>query len=132
MGTVFKQADRKWNKPMILLINNKSFSSTEVFARAFHALELGKIVGTPTGGHVIGTSSKTLIDGSKLRIPLIGVYTPSGVNLEKKGMEPDLYVENHPDELAIGVDTQLQRAIELLLRDVAKADAEPKNSPPLP
>ena len=92
-----------------------------MFASAFHALGLGKLVGVPTGGHVIGTGSTTLIDGSTLRIPRTGVYTLKGVNMEKSGVEPDVHVENQPDQLAKGVDSQLEKAVHVLMMDVARA-----------
>src|SRR5262249_14253205 len=30
-GTVLRSADRKWSKPLVLLINNRSFSDAEIF-----------------------------------------------------------------------------------------------------
>jgi tricorn protease len=127
-GTVFKYADRKWNKPVTLLINSKTYSSAEVFANGFQENGLGKLVGETTGGHVIGTGSRTLIDGSLLRIPRIGVFTAKGVNMEKQGVEPDYFLENHPDQLAQGIDAQLQKAVEVLSKELAGA----KTKQPVP
>ncbi len=79
---------------------------------------LGKLVGQPTGGHVIGTRDIRLIDGSNFRMPRIGVHTVKGVNMEKEGVVPDIEVSAHPDQLAHGVDPQLDRAVEVLLQDV--------------
>ncbi len=59
--------DRKWTKPVTLLINNRSYSDAEIFPNAFQTLGLGKVVGQATGGLVIGTSATTLIDGSSFR-----------------------------------------------------------------
>jgi tricorn protease len=81
---------------------------------------LGKLVGEPTGGYVIGTGEVQLIDGSKLRIPRIGVYTPAGVDMDKEGVRPDVLVEPHPDQLAKGDDAQLAKAVEVLQADVAE------------
>ncbi|MFO0929390.1 MAG: S41 family peptidase [Gemmataceae bacterium] len=113
-GLVLRSSDRKWTRPLVLLINNRSFSDAEIFPNAFRTLGLGKLVGEPTGGFVIGTTAVRLIDGSQLRLPQIGVYTTRGVNMEKEGVVPDVLVENHPDDLARGVDAQLDRAVELL------------------
>ena len=84
-GLVLRSYDRKWTKPLVLLINNRSYSDAEIFPSAFRTLGLGKLVGQPTGGHVIGTSSVRLIDGSTFRVPRIGVFTLKGVNMEKAG-----------------------------------------------
>jgi tricorn protease len=118
-GLVLRSHDRKWTKPLVLLINNRSYSDAEIFPSAFRTLGLGKLVGQPTGGHVIGTSSVRLIDGSTFRVPRLGVYTAKGVNMEKQGVTPDVVVADHPDQLAKGVDAQLDRAVEVLLSDVA-------------
>ena len=63
-GLVLREFDRKWTKPLVLLINNRSYSDAEIFPNAFRTLGLGKLVGQPTGGHVIGTDGVRLIDGS--------------------------------------------------------------------
>lgn len=67
---------------------------------------------------VIGTRNMTLIDGSSFRTPRIGVHTIKGVNMEKEGVSPDFLVEAHPDDLARGIDRQLERAVEVLTNDV--------------
>jgi len=118
-GAVLRSHDRKWSKPLVLLINNRSYSDAEIFPSAFRTLGLGKLVGQSTGGFVIGTSSIRLIDGSSFRIPRTGVFTSKGINMEKEGVKPDVVVEPHPDQLAKGHDLQLDKAVEVLIVDVA-------------
>jgi tricorn protease len=117
-GLVLNFQDRKWTKPMIVLINNRSYSDAEIFPHAFRTMGLGKLVGQPTGGHVIGTRSIQLIDGSTFRVPRIGVTTVKGINMEKEGVIPDVFVEQHPDQLARGLDAQLDKAVEILQQEV--------------
>jgi tricorn protease len=117
-GLVLNYRDRKWHKPVVLLINNRSASDAEIFPHAFRTLGLGKLVGQATGGKVIGTNNIRLIDGSVFRLPRIGVFTVEGVNMEKEGVAPDVLVENHPDHLARGIDAQLVKAVEVLQQDV--------------
>jgi len=119
-GLVLRSFDRKWTKPLVLLINNRSYSDAEIFPSAFRTLGLGKLVGQPTGGHVIGTSAVQLIDGSIFRIPRTGVYTTKGVNMEKEGVLPDFLVEPTPDQLAKGIDPQIDKAVEVVMQDVAQ------------
>ncbi len=119
-GLVLRSLDRKWHKPLALLINNRSFSDAEIFPNAFRTLGLGKLVGQPTGGMVIGTAAVQLIDGSLFRIPRIGVWTTKGVNMDREGVKPDVLVETHPDEMAKGADAQLDRAVSVLKIDVAE------------
>jgi tricorn protease len=117
-GMVLRSHDRKWTKPVVLLINNRSFSDAEIFPSAFRTLGLGKLVGQPTGGQVIGTSRIRLIDGSYFMIPRMGVYTASGSNMENEGVAPDVLVEQQPEELAKGIDPQLDKAVEVLQQEV--------------
>lgn len=127
-GHVLNSNDRRWTKPMVLLINNRSFSDAEIFPHAFRTMGLGKLIGQPTGGHVIGTRNITLIDGSLFRTPRIGVTTHKGVNMDKEGVTPDILVNVHPDDLARGIDPQLARAVEVLEQDVV---VWRKNRPPV-
>lgn len=117
-GLVLQPYDRKWTRPLVLLINGRSYSDAEIFPNAVRTLGLGKLVGEPTGGMVIGTSRISLIDGSVFLIPRIGVYTTKGVNMEKEAVQPDVLVEQHPDQVVQGVDPQLDKAVEVLREDV--------------
>jgi tricorn protease len=110
--------DRKWAKPLAVVINNQSYSDAEIFPHAFRTLGLGKVVGQATGGHVIGTGGTRLIDGSTFRVPRVGVWTVQGVNMEKKGVTPDVPVDQTPEAWAKGQDTQLAEAVKVLGTDV--------------
>ena len=119
-GLVLRNYDRKWTKPLVVLTNNRSYSDAEIFPHAFRTLGLGKIVGQPTGGHVIGTTSVRLIDGSTFRVPRTGVYTVAGINMDKEGVVPNVLVEQSPQDWQHGIDTQIVRAVETLQADVAE------------
>lgn len=109
-----------WTKPLIVLINEASFSNAEAFPWGVKSLRLAKIVGVPTYGAVIGTGGTNLIDGSTLRIPAVGAFTLDGINMENHGCPPDIYVENSPEDEAQGRDRQLERAVEELVKDLKR------------
>jgi len=104
-----------WNRPVILVINEYSSSDAEVFPNGFRQYGLGKIVGVPTYGGVIGTTDITLIDGSRFRIPRTGWFTLDGKNLENTGVQPDIRVEHSPEDNANDTDRQLEAAVRELL-----------------
>ncbi len=104
--------------PKVVLINQYSFSDAEVFPMGFASLGLGKVIGVPTAGGVIGTGSRRLIDGSVMRTPVQGYYTEEGVNLENSGVKPDIYVELPPGDELAGRDPQLERAVSELLSEL--------------
>jgi tricorn protease len=100
--------------PMVVLQNERSASDAEMFPDGFRALGLGKLVGVPTSGQVIGTGAFTLLDGSSLRTPGAGVFTAKGENMENFGVVPDVYVDNTPADFLSGHDRQVEKAIEVL------------------
>jgi tricorn protease len=106
--------------PMVVMQNERSASDAEMFPAGFKALGLGKTVGVPTMGAVIGTGSYTLLDGSTIRTPGSGVWTAEGINMENYGVPPDVYVDNTPTEFLKGKDTQLEKSVEVLKEQLAK------------
>ncbi len=100
--------------PMCVLQNERSASDAEMFPDGFRKLGLGKLVGVPTMGAVIGTGSYRLMDGSSIRTPGSGVFTAAGENLENYGVQPDVWVDNTPEDFLAGHDRQIEKAIEVL------------------
>jgi tricorn protease len=100
--------------PMVVLQNERSASDAEMFPAGFRDLGLGKLVGVPTSGQVIGTGAFTLLDGSSIRTPGAGVYITGGQNMENYGVPPDVLVDNAPPDFLTGHDRQIEKAIEVL------------------
>jgi tricorn protease len=106
--------------PKVVLQNWRSASNAEMFPAGFRALGLGKVIGTPTMGAVIGTGSYSLIDGSTVRTPGVGVYLADQkrTNMENYGVQPDIRVDNSPEDNLAGRDRQLETAVEELLKQI--------------
>ncbi len=126
-----EQTDRPFRGyfgPKIVLQNWRSASNAEMFPAGFRALGLGKLVGTPTMGAVIGTGSYSLIDGSTIRTPSVGVFLADTgrTNMENYGVQPDLFVDNTPEDNLAGRDRQLEVAVSELIRQLPA-----KSSPPV-
>jgi tricorn protease len=105
--------------PMVVMQNERSASDAEMFPAGFKALGLGKVIGVPTMGAVIGTGSYTLLDGSTIRTPGSGVWTVTSQNMENYGVPPDVYVDNTPADFIAGRDVQLEKAVETLRAELA-------------
>jgi tricorn protease len=117
-----------FTRPMILLINGSSFSDAEIFPNGFRANHLGKLVGVPTGGAVIGTADQILLDGvTRFRVPQTGWHTLDGRNLEHWGVPPDFYVEITPADYLAGRDPQLERAVKELGKELGTRSSSPAN-----
>jgi tricorn protease len=106
--------------PKVVLQNWRSASNAEMFPAGFRALGLGKVIGTPTMGAVIGTGSYSLIDGSTVRTPGVGVFLADSkrTNMENYGVQPDIFVENKPEDALAGRDRQLEAAVEELMKQL--------------
>jgi tricorn protease len=91
-----------------------------MFPAGFRALGLGKVIGVPTMGAVIGTGSYTLLDGSAIRTPGTGVWTATGQNMENYGVPPDVHIDNTPTDFSKGRDAQIEKAVEVLKAELAK------------
>ena len=104
----------------VVLQNWRSASNAEMFPAGFRALGLGKVIGTPTMGAVIGTGSYSLIDGSTVRTPGVGVYLADQkrTNMENYGVQPDIRVDNSPEDNLAGRDRQLDAAVEELMKQL--------------
>ncbi len=97
----------------VVLINEHTHSAAEMVASFAKENHLATLVGMRTAGEVLGGANFNLPSGYVLRIPVAGWYTWTGECIEGTGVEPDVIVENTPESLASGLDTQLKRAIEM-------------------
>jgi tricorn protease len=106
--------------PKVVLQNWRSASNAEMFPAGFRALGLGKVIGTPTMGAVIGTGSYQLMDGSTVRTPGVGVFLadPGKTNMENNAVKPDIFVENSPEDNLAGRDRQLEVGVRELLKQL--------------
>src|SRR5882762_7310757 len=98
----------------VVLINEHTRSAAEMVASFAKQNRLASLVGTRTAGAVLGGANFTLTGGYVLRMPVAGWYTWQGESIEGKGVEPDVAIENTPESLASGVDTQLNKALEVV------------------
>jgi tricorn protease len=102
--------------PINMLCNEKSFSNAEITSHAFKNLERGTLVGEQTYGGVISTGGTSLVDGTSIRLPFRGWYLLDGTDMENNGAMPDLVVPQTPEDESSGTDTQLQVAIDDLMK----------------
>lgn len=123
--------DRKvyatWNKPIVVLCNQNSFSNAEIFSHAIKTLKRGQLVGVPTAGGVISTGATQIMDAGLLRLPFRGWYlVGDGQDMELNGAVPHHILWPKPGEMPRGEDAQLAKAVEVLKGDVKKWQDQPK------
>ncbi len=106
----YKSTLKEAKYDLVVLVNSRSASASEIFAGAVKDRKVGKLVGTKTYGKSTVQSLLDITDGSLVKLTIAEYLTPSGISIHKKGIEPDVKVENSNPE----VDLQLQKAIEVI------------------
>jgi len=110
--------NRLLDKPTILIQNEHSGSNAEMFSEGYRSLGLGKVVGVWSAGAVIWTWDWKLLDGSNFRLPRMRVSTLTGENLEGTARSVDFQVERPLGESSARKDSQLDVAVEKLLKQI--------------
>ena len=97
--------------PVVVIVNRRSASGSEVLAAALQDRGRASVVGTTTFGKGSANLAKPLSDGSGLYFTTGRWYSPNGRLIEGKGLEPDIRVVGGPDGHE---DPQLEKALEQL------------------
>ena len=113
---------------MVVLVNGNSASAAEIFTGVLRDYGVATVVGENTYGKGIMQSVFPLKDGSAVKLTIAKYFIPSGEDIHKKGIAPDVevvldeslkYVADKP----IDKDNQLQKGIEILGGKPVKASA---------
>ena len=96
--------------PLVVLVDRGSASASEIVAGALRDAERGRLVGERTFGKALVQSTVPLRDGGALKLTTARYLTPSGYDLAKRGLPPDVPVV---DDLKTPVNEVLQRGLLL-------------------
>jgi len=103
-----------WKKPMVILIDQYSGSSSEIFAATIQEKKRGLVVGRTSSGSVLPTNLYELDDGGGLYVSIYDFVTAKGKRLEGTGVIPDIKVELDLADIRHGRDALIQKASEYL------------------
>ena len=132
------------NKPLVVLVDGGSASASEILSGALQDNKRAVLVGTKTFGKGLVQSVRGLGDGSGLAVTISKYLTPSGRDINKHGIMPDVTVELsdadrkalQKDRSQIGTfkDPQFAKAFEILQKQIAAKEggmqkAETPSSP---
>jgi len=96
--------------PTVVLINAGSASASEITALALHDNKAATIIGTKSYGKGVVQQVIPFSDGSELKVTMAKWYSPSGANINHKGITPDQTVDLTEADAKAGNDPQLQAA----------------------
>ncbi len=108
------------NGPKVMLMNGYSSSGGDAFPYYFRQKGLGQLIGTRTWGGLIGISGNAgLVDGGYIAVPQFGIYDENAQwIIEGIGVSPDIEVVDRPEQLARGIDPGIEKAVEVLMKQL--------------
>ncbi len=120
-----------FNGSMVCITNHYAASDGDLFSYFFKYYKLGPLIGERTWGGVRGIRGNIpLIDGGYITRPEFARYgLDSKWIIENRGVQPDIVVENRPEQVVSGKDPQLDKALELVMKAIQE---HPKKLPPPP
>jgi carboxyl-terminal processing protease len=115
-------------KPLVVLIDGGSASASEILSGALQDNKRAVLVGTQSFGKGLVQSVRSLGDGSGLAVTIAKYLTPSGRDINKHGIDPDIAIELsetqkkklQQDSTLVGSrqDPQFVKALEILSGEV--------------
>jgi len=119
--------------PKVMLMNGYSASGGDAFPYYFKKKGLGQLIGTRTWGGLVGMSGNAgLVDGGYIAVPRFGIYDENEQwIIEGIGVSPDIEVVDRPEQLAKGIDPCIEKAVEVLLKQLKEKPVK-KVNPPAP
>jgi tricorn protease len=104
--------------PIVAIANEDTGSDGDIFSHAFKLYNLGPLIGKRTWGGVVGyITENKLIDGSIVTQPEDAYWFKDvKYKIENYGTDPDIETEITPDDYIANIDSQLDKAIEVILK----------------
>jgi carboxyl-terminal processing protease len=123
------------NKPLVVLVDGGSASSSEILAGALQDNKRAQLIGSKTFGKGLVQSVRPLRDGSGLAVTTAKYFTPSGKDINKLGIEPDVDVALSKEDIqalikdrqrvATKADPQYAQALVTLQSRIAAQSSPP-------
>jgi tricorn protease len=132
-GSDLKSPSASIQGPKVMIIDETAGSGGDMLPWMFRKFKVGTLVGKRTWGGLVGILGfPEFIDGGSVTAPNVAIWTKDGFVVENVGVAPDIEVEQWPVDIINGKDPQLEKAIEVALKELAKNPPEEPVHPPYP
>ncbi len=113
--------------PMVALTNEYAGSDGDIFSHSFKLFDLGPLIGKRTWGGVVGIWPRhSLVDGTVTTQPEFAFWFEDvGYGVENYGTDPDIEIDNRPQDYAEGLDRQLDKALSTIRGILRKTTKKP-------
>lgn len=119
--------------PKVMIIDETAGSGGDMLPWMFRKFKVGTLVGKRTWGGLVGILGfPEFIDGGGVTAPNVAIWTKDGFVVENEGVAPDVEVEQWPAQVIKGRDPQLEKAIEIALKELEKNPQVAPARPPYP
>ncbi|HEY0156690.1 MAG TPA: PDZ domain-containing protein [Thermoanaerobaculia bacterium] len=119
--------------PKAMIIDENAGSGGDFLPWSFKKLGLGPLIGRRTWGGLVGILGyPDLIDGGYITSPNFAYWTDEGFGIENVGVPPDIEVDITPADFVAGRDPQLDKAIEVVMQQLAANPPTLPKRPPYP
>jgi peptidase S41-like protein len=110
------------DRPVVVLMDEGSFSATDIFVGAMSLAPNVTLMGTPSGGGS-GRSRGFTLPHSQVRVILstMASFRPDGQLYDGVGIAPDIMVPRTLEGVASGRDTQMAEALRFLLQRLSSS-----------
>ncbi len=132
-GKDLKMPNASIQGPKVMIIDETAGSGGDMLPWMFRKFRVGTLVGKRTWGGLVGTLGfPELMDGGMVTAPNLAIWTKEGFVVENVGVAPDIEVEQWPADIMNGRDPQLEKAIEVAMKELEKNPPEEPVRPPYP
>ena len=120
--------------PVVALTNEHAGSDGDIFSHSFKLMGIGLLVGTRTWGGVVGIWPRhKLIDDTETTQPEFAFwFSDVGWGVENHGTDPQIEIDNAPQDAATGADRQLEVALATALTQIERVGVKAPDFGPSP
>nr|WP_299339609.1 S41 family peptidase [Allomuricauda sp.] len=119
--------------PKVMIIDETAGSGGDYLPWMFRKFKMGTLIGKRTWGGLVGVLGyPEFIDGGVVTAPNVAFYSEKGFRVENEGVAPDVEVEQLPELVVKGHDPQLEKAIEIVLKQLNENPPKEMATPSYP
>ncbi len=116
-----EEKEYTYDKPLIVLVDGESASASEIVSAALKDNGRAMIVGTKTFGKGVVQKVYDMPNNMGMNLTIARYLTPNGNDIDKKGIEPNYFVEITKDDFEKNNDSQLNFAKNMLRNEIERS-----------
>jgi carboxyl-terminal processing protease len=105
---------QRFHSRVVILVNEHTSSAGEMVAAFAEENALATVVGAKTAGRLLSGSAFKAGFGYMVGLPVAAYLTWQGRMIEGRGVTPGVPVELSPQQLIVGEDSQMKKALEVV------------------